>query len=367
MTIAVQISQGCPEDPSGGMYNLLCFQLLASQFPQYHFIFLADNTMAIPVPVSSNINIVQSGPVLKNSLLQHYWYQYKLPRLLNKYNATHFISSSYCCCLRSDVEQSIFADSVLQQGASRYSKKYLKKFIEKSTSIFSLNGHASSVLTNRYPVAKTKDILLHPFLDAPATAIPFDDKEAVRISHANGTEYFLFYDLDGNHATCISALKAFSIFKKWQKSSMKLMLIPAASNRDKLQRDLQTYKHRDDVVVPLLKDEQALLDVLNTAYAAICLPLLPRYSPLFLSIMSGGVPLVLPEHDFFTALFGKAAAYTQTDEKNLSQVMMLLYKDESLRNILVQQGFEKTATLTVPSAAAIIANRIMPVSTIQST
>lgn len=367
MTIAVQISQGCPEDPSGGMYNLHCFQLLAAQFPQFHFIFFADNTMAMPEPASPNISIVASGPVLKNSILQHYWYQYKLPKLLNKYNATHFISSSYCCSLRSDVEQAIYTDSVLLQGTSRYSKRFLKKFIDKSTTIFSLNGHINTLLTSRLPVAQRKSILLHPYLDVPATAMLYDAKEAVRRNYTNGTEYFLFYDIEENHATCITVLKAFSIFKKWQKSSMKLMLIPAASNRDKLQRDLQTYKHRDDVVVPLLKDEQALLDVLKTAYAAICLPLLQRYSPLFLSIMSGGVPLVLPEHDFFTALFGKAAAYTQTDEKNLSQVMMLLYKDESLRNILVQQGFEKTATLTVPSAAAIIANRIMPVSTIQST
>ena len=104
MTIAAHISlQNTVTDTSPG-FIYECLVLLAKRFSHNHFIFIFDRAYPPSLISEKNITPVLMGPPVKNRLLQHYCYNFKIPRLLGKYNADYFISTEVCS-LRSSVQQ----------------------------------------------------------------------------------------------------------------------------------------------------------------------------------------------------------------------------------------------------------------------
>jgi glycosyltransferase involved in cell wall biosynthesis len=53
------------------------------------------------------------------------------------------------------------------------------------------------------------------------------------------------------------------------------------------------------------------------------------------------IPMIIHDADYFKAEFQESVLYAKTDEKELSQKMILLYKDESLRNEITNAAYQK--------------------------
>jgi hypothetical protein len=78
---------------------------LAEQQPNQQLIIFASKQSSHGFRFPSNCKLVTIKPAIRNSLLLHYWYQYKLPRLLTDCNAAVFISENSVCSLRTTVPQ----------------------------------------------------------------------------------------------------------------------------------------------------------------------------------------------------------------------------------------------------------------------
>ena len=58
------------------------------------------------------------------------------------------------------------------------------------------------------------------------------------------------------------------------------------------------------------------------------------------------IPLITTSNDFYKSIYQNAALYTAMDEKDIAEKMMLLYKDEQLRNDLINYGKHLSASFT---------------------
>lgn len=172
MTIAVHISLGDAPDDVRSEYNYHCFSQMALQEPAYHFIFIFDKPFSPALIGSSNITPVLLGPALKNRLLKHYWYQFKLPRLLARYQADHYVNQDKMICLRTDTPQMMIMEdlafmhrSTLYNRQDRhYLKKYLPAFIKKTALIALMNASLKETIEKRYPASAGKTIILPSFI-----------------------------------------------------------------------------------------------------------------------------------------------------------------------------------------------------------
>lgn len=367
MTIAVQISlTGSTADH----FNYRCFTILAALHPGVHFVFIYDRPFNPAPGLPSNITPVLVGPQMRNGLLHHYWYQYKLPGILNHYNAAMFISSGSSCSLRSDTQQCITISDLsgFEPNGQRYMKKFIRRFIGKATKIVVPNIFMKDRLSKLDPQSAEKLTVILPGTDSEVQPLPYNKKEEVKKQYAGGPEFFILHGAGTKMATIITVLKAFSHFKKWQKSNMQLLIIPAVEHEQPLQKTLLSYKYREDVkllsIASLESSTTALL--LSSAYAAIFLPDKERLFNDMLVALQTNTPVILPEREFYSSGLGDAAAYTAENDKAISQMMILLYKDEDLRNRLIGNGrlltrsleWEKTAvlywkTIIAPSFATV--------------
>jgi glycosyltransferase involved in cell wall biosynthesis len=334
MTIAVQLSAPETTNDTGAVFNQRCFSKLAELHPAVRFIFIFDQEPKAGYKNLPNITVVVLGPVVKNNLIQHYWYHFKLSRLLNRQNVSLFISSTFTCSLKTKIPQCIWLNdtALFSTNGNNQTKKWLSRYIAKADSIITINPDIQAAVEKKYSNASGKLISLQFPSDENIAHLSYQQKEAIKTEYAGGQEYFLF---DGTHASTsqtITVLKAFSLFKKWQKSAMKLLLMAPDESKKKLEQSLRTYKFREDVSLLTAVQPSALY---GSAYAILFFSQ-ESYIPFSIADTSAfGVPLILPNAPFYKAVFEQAAVYTEPTETAISQVMMQLYKDENLRNHLI--------------------------------
>ncbi|HJU46093.1 MAG TPA: hypothetical protein VJ647_04870 [Chitinophagaceae bacterium] len=98
----------------------------------------------------------------------------------------------------------------------------------------------------------------------------WEEREQIKEKYAGGTEYFLYTGPVYPPDTLVILLKAFSHFKKWQQSNMKLVLAGAVNRKTKqLKEKLATYRYREDVGIIEDPADETLHELTAGAYAQI--------------------------------------------------------------------------------------------------
>lgn len=343
MTIAVHIAVPDLQDDLRTNFNYHCFTVLAASHPTNHYIFIFDKPFAPAIITEKNITPVMAGPQIKNRLLQYYFYNFKIPRLLNKYNADYFVSTEVCS-LRTLVPQCLIINdlsflkknSLFTKADARYLKRYTKLFVKRSTKLVVLNPSIRNTLLKIFATPEGKISMLHAGIDQEIP-LTFENATQVRNSYTAGKEYFLFFSTASTIANTITMLKAFSIFKKWQKSDMQLVILISAAD-DAGIKDFSNYKYKADVKIVHATSVGMRSDLIAAAYAAIHLPSIELTEREGLHCLAYSVPLITTDTDFYKNIYKDGSLYTMPAEKEVSEKMMLLYKDENTRNELIKKG-----------------------------
>jgi hypothetical protein len=334
MTIAIHISNR-ENESIWQNFNFKYFTAIASEKSTDHFIFIFDRSPGKELTLDPNCTPVILGPAITNILLRHYWYNYKLPSILERYNTDVFISADYTCSLRTKVPHCLIIHeiSLKPKLKSNYWKRYLPQYLDISKQIFVTNNVVQQELQESFNIAKEKIQILYPGIDKPLTDINPDD---IKNKYTEGKDYFL-YDTSGNGTSdLITLLKAFSQFKKWQKSEMMLLVLLRSEIPEKIKKEISAYKYRDELLMLIAPSDAAIL--LSAAYGVIAFSDPFTFPAEGLLAINNGSALITNETKINTGIFGNTALYVQMDEKDIADKMMLLYKDEYLRAKCIIQG-----------------------------
>lgn len=100
----------------------------------------------------------------------------------------------------------------------------------------------------------------------------WEEIEQIKEKYASGTGYFLYAGPVYPPDLLITLLKAFSHFKKWQQSNMKLVLAgPINRKTKKLKEKLATYKYREDVIIIEGPAAEAIDELTAAAFATVAI------------------------------------------------------------------------------------------------
>ncbi len=322
--------------------------LLAKKYPTNHFIFFVEKKIKLLV---NNCTVVIISPKPKNKLLQHYWYNYKLPALLKRYDVNTFISTADMLSLKTTIDQYLlFEDDVFatEKKSNNYFKKIFSSNLKKARGIFVAEEIFKTNAISRLPDGEEKIKVVFHGIGDKKLPLGFTDQQSVKNQYTEGFEYFLYFVNSYTAVHLVIILKAFSLFKKWQKSSMKLVFILQNIKEEGLINDFKNYKYKNDIVFVTDKHNSAY--ILQTAYTTICFEKYAGNNKIFEAVQSG-VPVIADETAINTAVFTNTVLFCEITAQSLSQKMMLLYKDEFERNRLIEAGYSKAIKYNSEAAA----------------
>jgi len=350
MNITVQINTHPSVSELTRDVNYRLFSQLATAYPDIHISFVSDNKIDSCDFHETDTTFFSIGPVMTNSITTGLWYRFSLLRFLQKNKADVFVSNSVRCNLKHQSRQIITITSDTQL------KPMFRSFIKAAKLIIVPNEYIRNLLIEKYPESENKTFNLSLLPNDNIIPLNFTQKEEVRSVISEGKDYFLLYAENAGEEKIISCLKAFSFFKKWQQSAMKLLIIANDKQKTALSKQLETYKYRNDV--KLLASEKK--DVAcAAAYSCIFISDKQMIDSKMNDCMHMQIPLIVEDNAYYRSSFGESVLYAKSDEKELSQKMILMYKDETLKNEYTTEAFKKITAVSFKERCGNFMNAII--------
>ncbi len=346
MTIAIILPDFI--STAGSDFFHFFFETLAANKPEHQFVFVTSVASYKGLPETKNIIRVISSPQMNNPSFWKIWLDYTLPNILRKHKADLVIHTGNVCSLQTRLPQFLFISDLsfslfptfYKKQQQRFLKKNMPAFLNKAAGIVTASDFLTRELTERFAVVSNK---ISRFQMIPADEYEpsnWYEKDLMKSKYTDEKEYFLFSGEIHLRNNLVNLLKAFTFFKTRQKSNMQLVILSkAVENNDPFLEIFNTYKYRKEVKILLDLPKAEAAKITAAAYAFIY-PTLYDAMPIFpLQAMQCEVPVVTSSVGAIEEMTGNASL--KTDPGNFEDIaykMMLIFKDETLRNKLILNG-----------------------------
>jgi len=330
-----------PEGYENFMFSML--NHLSEKFPEHHFLYIFDGPYDGKMTFPKNVQSIISGFKTSNSLLLQYWFNFKIPSLLRKHKADVFLSMDGICSLRTKIPQCLLisdlsflqSHKIVKKSQAGFYKKNTAAFLAKAKAIASVSEFSKKLIADHYKINAEDISIIHPGIDEIFKPLDWEEQEIIKEKYAEGKAYFLCSE----NSNLINLLKAFSFFKKRQKSNMLLLI---AGNADEnFKKELKTYKFRNEVKLLEDLDKTDLAKITASAYAMLYPVFYNDIALPALQALQCNVPVITSDTGALTSIFGEAALYINPENfEDIAQKMMLVFKDEDKAKKLVNAGKE---------------------------
>jgi glycosyltransferase involved in cell wall biosynthesis len=216
-------------------------------------------------------------------------------------------------------------------------KRLQKADVSQVHSLFCLSETIKSNLGDAFDDQKINLIFGGPSLDL--LSLNEDEKVAVKEKYTDSKEYFLYRGSFGS-PNVVQLLKAFSIFKKRQKSNMKMVLLGDDNSGGKeFSVLLNTYKYREDVILANA-EENTEIQLTSAAFAYIQ-PYRSNSLCFVFDAMQNNIPALVDASSPLIEISSEAALCFDTHSaEDIADALMRIYKNEQLYSDLIEKGRE---------------------------
>lgn len=346
-----------------GYFTNEIFRRLTTLYPEHRFYFLFDRSHDASFIFSSNITPLVIGPPARHPILWKWWYDVKVPLVLKKIKADVFVSPDGFCSLTTRVPQCLVVHDLgflhYPDGYKKphlyFYKYYTPTFLKKAASIATVSFFSKQDIASTYNIQDAKINVVYNGVKAVFQPTTFEQQAVVKEKYVDGKEYFIYTGAIHPRKNLINLLKAFSVFKKRQKSSMKLVLAGRMAWKNHAFSELlKTYKYRSDVVLlNYIEEEKELAQLVAAAYAMVYPSHFEGFGVPVAEAMKCGVPVLTSKDSAMQEISEGAALYFDpADVTDMAEQIMRIYKDEQLRADLITRGNAVVQKYTWEAAAA---------------
>lgn len=336
-----------------GHYAKEILSRIVQQHPEHEFVFLFDRSYSEEFITAKNITPVIVKPAARHALSFYYWYNIKAPLALRKYKPDVWLQPFGFCSLGTKIPQVLIVHDLAFKHYPKFIawhhrwfyQLFTKHFLQKAKAVVTVSAFSKADIIQQYQIPTEKISVVTGAARKGFHPISWQEKEQVKDSYADGREYFLFIGGIHPRKNLMNLLKAFSLFKKWQHSNMKILIAGRlAWQYGEVLTKLKSYKYRDDVVLLDYLPEEQLMKITASAYAMVYPSFFEGFGLPIIEAMQSGVPVISSNTSSMPEVGGDIALYANPNSPDdIAKQMLNLYRDESMRNNLAEKGIERAA------------------------
>lgn len=327
------------------------FFRMAETHPEHQFIFLFDRDVPDDMRFPLNVLPAVVKPAARHAISFRWWYDVKVPLALRKIKADVFVSPDGFCSLTTGVPQVLVVHDLafihhprfLPKRHAWFYKAHTKRFLRKAKVVATVSEFSKKDIIEHYKIPAGKILNVSSAAKPIFKPVEWEEREQVKDTYAAGHEYFLFVGGIHPRKNLLNLLKAFSIFKKWQKTNMKLLVSGKKGwmYQDTLHK-LKTFKYRDEVILLDYLPEETLAKVMASSYAVIYPSFFEGFGVPIVEAMQCEVPVLTSTTSSMPEVAGGAALFADpSSPQEIAENMKRIFKDENLRNTLIEKGKEQ--------------------------
>lgn len=353
MVIAADIGLNKPVDT----FFTECLLRMAAECLQHRFFVLSD-TRYVAGSLPQNCTQIIPIPLFTKDAFRRYLYYKRLPGSLRPHKIDVIISEKHFSGFSKNVSRLLLIDSSLFGSKAEPLFYQTKKFMEQVQKIKTALVVDELLYKNMCKGLPSAKNLVYLPQAADNNYRPYlqEEKQMVRYDETAGNDYFVCYVSRYHEEKMIKVLKAFSIFKKWQKSSLKLMII--FSDGEHAITGFSNYKYKEEVRIVTAKKDASVAPLLASAYAGIALIAGNDAEHVAIRFFKVGVPLIIIHQQGIEEIYGNETICSDPDESVLSKHLIELYRNENYKNELALKGLERSQFYTWENSMRVLWNAL---------
>lgn len=317
---------------------------LAASHQEDDFLFIVDEASDNKVAISKNVSIKKIAINPNSTFSLKIRYNLRIPIALNRHKPQIVISKN-CISGRAKIPQllffqdlnSVFQSPLYKKSTIRFFKKNISACFNNAAQIITNSGFEKKEITTRFKLNEEKVKVLYPEIEKKFIELNFEERQTFKEKYAEGNEYFAYSGAISPQQNLLNLLKAFSFFKKRQKSKMQFIIIGKRGiNYEDFAESLRLFRFKDDVKILENLSQQESEKLIASSYAMLYLPDHITDPDKALEAMRIGVPVIGSSTGIMRELYADAAIYAVPSEyRDIAEKMMLLFKDEKMRKQLI--------------------------------
>lgn len=326
-----------------------------------NYLFIQDRPSSVVSDDPPNVQRLTVGPPARHPLLWKFWYDVRIPLLLKSRQADLFFSPDGICSLTTRVPQLLAVHDLaflhhpemMPRAQRLFYERNTPRFIRKASRIVTVSEFSRQDIIRQYPFAAGKVDVVHNAADPILTPITPEQAFGWKEEFSEGREYFLCLGSIHPRKNLINLLKAFSLFKKRQRTNMLLVIAGRmAWKHDEFTRALSGFKFRHDVVLTGYVTRQRLRMMLGSAYALVYPSLWEGFGLPVVEAMQAGVPVLCSDNTSMPEVAGDAALYFDPlQPEQMGMQLSRIFKDEQERGRMILRGLERAKAFNWDDAA----------------
>ena len=370
MVLVINTIPFLQEKKTGNTFIYETLSRLIKEQPEHTFVLISEDA-AGPFISSENVIHVSIGAAPKNHLKLLIWFHLKIKKVLKKHKAEIFISNGIGL-LATKIPQIVIVpdlpflhpqDAVNKKNRFFY-KKFTPRFLQKAKAIIVFSQFEKANMIRHYKIEDIKIQVIYNGADEKMKPINFEEREKIKEKYAEGNEYFMYSGIISPQNNLVNLLKAFSVFKKRQRSSMQLFITGEHGNEySKFLKSLEQYKFKNKVKLWNGIPPSEIEKITAASYAMVYPSPNDTTDTAPFAAMKCGVPVLISSTGIMHEICAEAVWYFDPKNyKDIAEKMMMIFKDEKLRKELIEKGKEQVKKYNWSNSAVLLWEKIKEIT-----
>ncbi|RLD85771.1 MAG: glycosyltransferase family 1 protein [Bacteroidetes bacterium] len=331
-----------------GWFTYENLKRITQSHQEHQFYFLFDRPFSDEFIFSKNIEPIIVSPSTRHPVLWYYWFEKRIPCVLNKIKPDIFLSPDGYLSLTTNVKSIPVIHDInfahfpedLPYSTRLYYNYFFPKYAKKAERIVTVSEYSKQDISSTYNIDKQNiDVVYN---GSNPIYKPISDLEKINIKkeYTDGSEYFIFIGSIHPRKNVSRMLLAFDKFRKLGQKPYKIIIIGSLFFKNREMRNtLNSLEYKKDILFFGHQSPENIKDLLGAARALILASKFEGFGIPVLEAMNCDVPSIISESTSLPEVGGNAALYIDPFSiDSISNAMLKVADDTKWRNQLIENG-----------------------------
>jgi|YNPMSStandDraft_1061717.scaffolds.fasta_scaffold03417_2 glycosyltransferase involved in cell wall biosynthesis len=320
--------------------------------PEHTFYFLFDRNYDKKFIYSENVIPLVYGPPARHPFLYLLWFEFVIPKVIKRYKIDLFFSPDHFLSLRAKVPSLLAIHDLnfihnpenLPFFEALYYKYFVPKYIKKANGLVCVSEYTKNDVINNFNVDSKKIDVVYNAPNIKGKILTEAEKNEVRKKYTGGFPFFIYLGSLHRRKNTDRILKAFDLFAEETKGAVYMLFVGKPMWKDKIiDEAYNKLKHKDKVIFTGYLKSDEVAKILASSLALVFVSLFEGFGVPLVEAMSLGIPVITSNVTAMPEIAKDAAIFVNPKSvEEIKNAMIVLYKDENLRNSLIQKGLQRS-------------------------
>jgi len=351
-----------------GWFTFETLKRITVNHPEHHFVFLFDRDFDEDFIFSDNVTPLILSPQARHPILFYWWFEFSVATFLNRFKPDLFLSPDGYLSLKAKCKQLAVIHDInfehhpkdVSWMVRKYYTYFFPKFAKKALRIATVSEFSKKDIVDCYKINPSTIDVVYNGCNEAYIPISKDQQILTKKNFSKGCDYFIFVGALQPRKNISRLFEAFDTFKKRENNEVKLIIVGEKYRwTNEIKETYLQMKFKEDVIFTGRLTTEDLHHVIASALAMTYIPYFEGFGIPILEAMNCDTPVITSNITSMPEVAGDAALLVDPfSVESISNAMNSIYKDEVLRQTLIEKGRKRKLDFSWDKTAEALWNSI---------